>query len=271
LLGGVGQSTFSSNVGLSLATGAASSFIAIPTGLLMILLAFFPKIAAFFAVMPDAVMGAILIYVACYMILAGVQVITSRMLDARRTFVVGIALIFGLSIDMIPGLYRGVPNAVQPLFSSSLSVSTVLVVFLNLVFRIGITRRQVLQLSPGVDDSQAIFDFMETQGGTWGARREVIQRATAALNEFFETATGHGLINEKLEAAVSFDEFNLDVDIRYTGKLMEFPALRPTEGALLEDETALAGLSGFLIRQYADRLKYESLNGVCWIQLHFDP
>ena len=78
------------------------------------------------------------------------------------------------------------------------------------------------------------------------------------------------MINEKLEAAVSFDEFNLDVDTRYTGKLMEFPALSPTEGALLEDETALAGLSGFLIRQYADRLKYESLNGVCWIQLHFD-
>ena len=56
----------------------------------MILLAFLPKLAAVFAVMPDPVMGAILVYVACYMILAGIQVITSRMLDARRIFVVGI-------------------------------------------------------------------------------------------------------------------------------------------------------------------------------------
>ena len=71
--------------------------------------------------MPDPVMGAILVYVACYMILAGIQVITSRMLDARRIFVVGIALIFGLSVDMVPGLYRDVPNQIQPLFSSSLS------------------------------------------------------------------------------------------------------------------------------------------------------
>src|SRR5215472_128770 len=101
--------------------------IAIPCGILMILLAFLPKLAAFFAVMPDPVMGAILVYVACFMILAGIQVITSRMLDARRIFVVGIALIFGLSVDMVPGLYREVPNLVQPLFSSSLSVSTVLV------------------------------------------------------------------------------------------------------------------------------------------------
>ena len=60
--------------------------------------------------MPDPVMGAILVYVACYMILAGIQVITSRMLDARRIFVVGIALIFGLSVDMVPGLYGNVPD-----------------------------------------------------------------------------------------------------------------------------------------------------------------
>src|SRR5215813_12709438 len=270
LLGGIGQSTFSSNVGLSLATGATSRSIAIPCGTLMILLAFLPKLAAFFAVMPDPVMGAILIYVACYMILAGIQVITSRMLDARRIFVVGIALIFGLSVDMVPGLYREVPNLVQPLFSSSLSVSTVLVVLLNLLFRIGVTKRQLLELTPGVDGSQKIFEFMETQGAVWGAHRDVIMRATAALNEFVESAASLGLVNGKVQAEVTFDEFNLDLEIRYDGTLMEFPSKRPTEDALLADENAVASLSGFLIRQYADRMKAEMVNGRCRIQMHFD-
>ena len=270
LLGGIGQSTFSSNVGLSLATGVTSRSIALPCGILMILLAFLPKLTAFFAVMPDPVMGAILIYVACYMILAGIQMITSRMLDARRIFVVGIALIFGLSVDIVPGLYRDVPNQIQPLFSSSLAVSTVFVVVLNLLFRIGVINRQVLELTPGVDGSQKIFEFMETQGGVWGARREVIMRATAALNEFVESAAGLGLVNGKTQVEVSFDEFNLDMDIRYDGELMKFPSRRPTEDALLADENALAGLSGFLIRQYADRVKGEKINGRCRIQMHFD-
>jgi len=270
LLGGIGQSTFSSNVGLSLATGASSRSIAFPCGVLIILLAFLPKLAAFFAIMPDPVMGAILVYVACYMILAGIQVITSRMLDARRIFVVGIALIFGLSVDMVPGLYRDVPDSIQPLFSSSLSVSTVLVVLLNLLFRIGITKRQFLELTPGVDDSQKIFEFMETHGGVWGARREVIMRATAAVNEFAETAAGLDLVKGKAQAEVSFDEFNLDVDIRYDGELMEFPAKRPTEEALLTDERAVASLSAFLIRQYADRVKAELASGRCRVQMHFD-
>jgi xanthine permease XanP len=270
LLGGIGQSTFSGNVGLSLATGATSRSIAIPCGVLMILLAFLPKLAAFFAVMPDPVMGAILIYVACYMILAGIQVITSRMLDARRIFVVGIALIFGLSVDMVPGLYGNVPDSIQPLFSSSLAFSTVLVVVLNLLFRIGITKRQLLELTPGIDGSQKIFEFMETQGSVWGARRDVIMRATAALNEFVESAAALGLVNGKAQAEVSFDEFNLDMDIRYDGELMEFPNRRPTEQALLADEKAVANLSGFLIRQYTDRVKAEKINSRCRIQMHFD-
>ena len=270
LLGGIGQSTFSSNVGLSLATGATSRSIALPCGILMIVLAFLPKLGAFFAVMPDPVMGAILVYVACYMILAGIQVITSRMLDARRIFVVGIALIFGLSVDMVPGLYRDVPNLIQPLFSSSLSISTVLVVLLNLIFRIGITKRQLLELTPGVGGSQKIFEFMETQGALWGARRDVIMRATAALNEFVESAAALDLVKGKVQAEVSFDEFNLDMDIRYDGELMEFPSRRPTDDALLADENAVASLSGFLMRQYADKVKGEKINGRCRIQMHFD-
>jgi len=270
LLGGIGQSTFSGNVGLSLATGATSRLIAIPCGILMILLAFLPKLAAFFAVMPDPVMGAILVYVACYMILAGIQVITSRMLDARRTFVVGIALIFGLSVDMVPGLYRDVPNLIQPLFSSSLATSTVLVVVLNLIFRIGVTKRQFLELTPSVDGSQEIFEFMETQGGVWGAHRDVIMRARAALNEFVESAAALDLVKGKAQAEVSFDEFNLDIDIRYDGELLDFPSRRPTQDALLADEKAVASLSGFLIRQYADKVQSEKTNGRCRIQIHFD-
>jgi NCS2 family nucleobase:cation symporter-2 len=143
-------------------------------------------------------------------------------------------------------------------------------VLLNLVFRIGVTKRQFLELTPGVDDSQKIFEFMETQGGVWGARREVIMRATAAVNEFAETAAGLNLVKGKAQAEVSFDEFNLDVDIRYDGELMEFPTKRPTEEALLTDERAVASLSAFLIGQYADRVEAELASGRCRVQMHFD-
>jgi xanthine permease XanP len=227
LLGGAGQSTFSSNVGLAIATKATSRYVALPCGIILILLAFCPKLAAVFAVMPQPVMGAILVYVACFMILAGVQVVTSRMLDARKTFVVGIALIFGLSVRMVPELYADVPELMSPLFSSSLSLATVLVVVLNVLLRIGIRTRVALELEPRADSTEKIFHFMEVQGGAWGARKDVIDRATYAINEFMEAAATLDLARSKIAAEIRFDEFNLDIDLRYEGALMEFPQARP--------------------------------------------
>ena len=220
--------------------------------------------------MPQPVMGAILVYVACFMILAGVQVMTSRMLDARKTFVVGISLIFGLSVRMVPGLYADVPDALSSLFSSSLSLATVLVIVLNLLFRIGIRTRVALQLDPRADSAEKIFTFMQVQGATWGARKEVIDRVTYAMSEFIEAVGTLGLARNKIDAEVSFDEFNLDVDLRYDGVLMEFSQQRPTEADLLSDETGVTKLAGFLIRNYVDRINSECVDGRCRIQFHFD-
>lgn len=270
LLGAAGQSTFSSNVGLSIATKATSRRVAVPCGIILICLAFCPRLSAVFAVMPQPVMGAILVYVACFMIIAGVQVMTSRMLDARKTFVVGIALIFGLSVKMVPGLYSDVPEALASLFSSSLSLATVLVIVLNLLLRIGIRTRVTLEIDTRVDSGEKIFAFMEAHGEAWGARKEVIDRATYAMNEFKEAAGTLELARGTITAEIKFDEFNLDADLRYEGGLMEFPQQRPTEADVLSDERGVAKLAGFLIRNYVDRIRSESVDSRCWIQFHFD-
>ena len=269
-LGTMGQSTSSANVGLSIATGATSRAIAFAIGGILILAAFVPKLAAFFVIMPGPVMGALLLFVVSFMVVAGIQIITSRMMDARKTFVVGISLILGLSVDMLPGIYQDLPAMLRPVFSSSLSVATFTAILMNLFFRIGIAKRAQLELEPGGNSSEQIYNFMETQGGNWGARREVVYSATAALNELVESVTASGLALGKIQTAVTFDEFNLDIDVRYHGKPMEFPATRPTETDLLDDERGVAKLAGFLVRQYADRVRSEVAEGHCRVQLHFD-
>lgn len=270
LVGAMGQSTSSSNVGLSIGTGATSRKIAFATGGILIFLAFFPKLAKIFVIMPKPVMGAALIYAVSFMIVAGFQIITSRMLDARKTFVVGIPIIVGLSVDAMPGLYANVDPWIHPLFSSSLSLATVLAVALNLILRVGIRKRQQIVLKPGVDTPETIYAFMEQQGAAWGARREVIYRAISAMNEFFESVSTLGLAKGDVKADVSFDEFNLDIAFHYRGMPMEFAAIRPTETDLLMDEESVVKLSGFLINQYVDSVKSELEGELCHVQFHFD-
>jgi NCS2 family nucleobase:cation symporter-2 len=270
LLGGGGQSLYASSVGLSVATGTTSRIVAFFTGGLFIALAFLPKMAAIFSIMPKPVMGGALIFMVSFMVVSGIQIMTARMLDIRRTFVIGISLMFGISVDILPNLYKNLHPWLAPFFGSSLAATTILAIVLNLVFRIGIARRELLELTPGADSSQKIFDFMENRGAAWGARGDVIQKAEMALNEFFELATNLRIAREKIGAEVIFDEFNLDIAIRYEGTLVELSAAFPEGETLLDDDNVIVNLSSRIIRQYADRIESEEKDGQCRVLLHFD-
>lgn len=137
LLGGMASDTSASNVALSKASGATSRSIAYMAGGLFILLAFFPKVAGFLSIMPPPVMGAILIFVSSFMIISGIQIILGAGMDTRKTFVIGIPLIFGLSLDINPALFADVSPLFRPLFGSALTLSTVLAVLLHQLLRFG--------------------------------------------------------------------------------------------------------------------------------------
>jgi NCS2 family nucleobase:cation symporter-2 len=269
LLGGIGQNTTSSSIGISLAAGTTSRAIAWPLGLLVIALAFFPKAATIVAAMPVPAVGAVLIYAACFIVLGGLQLLTSRMLDARRIFAVGIALIFGLSVEIVPDLYRTLPSFLKPIFSSSTSVAAVLVVILSLLFRIGVKKHRSLELRTGHDYLDEITLFMDDQGSAWGMRNEVVTRATDAAYEVVNNLGILPLRSEIFTLRTSWDEFRLDLEVEYAGPPIEIADSMPA----LEEMGTQAGsahLAGYLIRQYADRVRIREKNGLCRVQLHFD-
>lgn len=127
--------TSASNVSLSKASGASSRWIGVTAGCLFLLLGFSPKLSTVLAIMPMPVMGAILVFVVSFMIMAGFQIILGTKPDAIATFVVGISLFFGLSLEALPQLYALVPSWLHPLFSSSLTFATVIAVVLNQALR----------------------------------------------------------------------------------------------------------------------------------------
>ncbi len=216
-------------------------------------------------------MGAILIFAANFMILAGIQIITTRMLDARKIFVIGTSFIFGLSVFLYPRAYRDVPSWLQPICSSGLSLATITVVLLNLVFRLGIAKHRTVSIAPDdTDCTGKISTFIEQQGASWGSRREVVKRAEWAMAEFTESLIRLKLTRGPIVVDASFDEMSLDVTFDYQGRLLDLQPQPPSREDLLEDATAVFRLSGFLIKRYADRIKTEEKNGQCHVVFHFD-
>ncbi|HTS10193.1 MAG TPA: solute carrier family 23 protein [Terriglobales bacterium] len=268
LAGGMAQTSISSSIGLSLATGTTSRSLAIPTGIMIFVLAFFPKLAAVLAAMPAPVVGAILIYSACFIVLGGMQLLTSRMLDSRRIFAVGIALLFGLSVDISPELYRNVPSAFRPVFGSSTALATILVVSLSLLFRLGIAKRIRFEVVPG-NAMEKINSVMEEHGAAWGMRREVVVRAIQAVNEAVNSALAFNPGLERARVITEFDEFKLRADVEYGGVPIQLAETAPSPESLATDQ-GIALLSSFMIRQFADRVRIKALKSACVIELTFD-
>ena len=144
LLGGMASDTSASNVAFSNASGATSRIIGYMAGGLFIIIGFLPKITGALSIMPMPVMGAILIFVTCFMIISGIQIILGAGMDNQKTFVIGVSLIFGLSLDLLPTLYVGVPHLIRPLFESSLTLCTVMAVVLNQLLRLRRTSETIV-------------------------------------------------------------------------------------------------------------------------------
>jgi xanthine permease XanP len=145
VIGGMASDTSASNVALSHASGATSRWIGFAAGGLFMAFGFSPKIGALLSVMPTPVMGAILVFVTCFMVMSGLQIILSSKADTRRTFVIGISLIFGLSLDTLPELYANVNPSLRPLFDSSLTLSTVLAILLNQLLRLDALKKKTAE------------------------------------------------------------------------------------------------------------------------------
>ena len=268
IAGGFGQSTSSSNIGLSIGTGATSRVIAKWIGIILIIFSFVPKASVVFAIMPQPVLGATLLFALSFMVVAGIQIIMSRMMDGRKTFVVGLSIIVGLSIDIVPGIYSQFPAWLTPVVSSSLSASTIMALVLNLLFRIGIAQSAVLKLESGAPFTDPVFNFMEQQGGLWGARPDVIRKAASAMCEAMETIIVLNDVETPVEMKARFDEFNLDIVVNYQG----VPLVRAKELPAIEDmldEKKCAEMSMFMVQKYSDHCTIESKDDNNVLKLHF--
>lgn len=137
VLGGLPSDTSASNVTFSAASGATARVIGFAAGGLFAVLGFSPKLSALLSIMPAPVSGAILVFVVCFMMISGLAIMLANKPDTRKTFVLGTALCFGLSLDILPQLYASVTPWMRPLFESSLTLSTVVAVILLQLLRFG--------------------------------------------------------------------------------------------------------------------------------------
>jgi NCS2 family nucleobase:cation symporter-2 len=269
ILGAFGTSTSTPSVGLASATGVASRKVAFAAGTIFLLLGLTPKLAALLAIMPRAVMVAALMFAVAFIVINGLQVMMSRMFDVRRTLVIGLSIVAGGAVEVFPMIASAAPKSLAPLIGSSLAFSTLIALLLNLLFRMGVKKTVVLAVPRNRIEPHEVENFFKASGNAWGARPDVVSRATFGVIQLIDAVRENSWREGPLEITSSFDEFNLDVHIAYMGDALEFPERRPSNREIVGDNGARL-LAGFLLRRCADRLRSQSKDGRATVLLHYD-
>jgi xanthine permease XanP len=247
----------------------SSRVIGFAIGAMLFVLGFLPSVTASLILIPRPVMGAALLFSACFVLISGLQTITSRMLDARRTIVIGLGIASGIAAEIIPTFASNIPPAIEPVVSSSIVLGTITALLLNGLFRIGQRDRLTLLLDP-TGAATELNEFFDAAGRRWGARPDVMVRVAFGIDQAVETIREHCDPEGPIAIEARFDEFNLDVKINYRGVQLDLPEQRPSGRDIMETETGYRQLAGFMLRQNADRVYSSVKDGTSVLEFHFD-
>lgn len=270
LLGTYGLTVSSANVGLLAATGVASRVIAFAVAAILVLAALQPTLIGVLTIMPRPVMAAALLFTAVFIMISGIQIISTRVLDGRRTLVIGMGLMSFIGVSVYPAAFTAAPHWAQPLVTSPLVLATIVALSLNLLFRIGIRRKVATTVDPNAHDTESISNFIERNAGIWGARRDVVDRIEFAIQQTIDAIVGFCSVKGPVRFEISYDEFVIEAVVSYDGIPMEFPTQAPTHDEIVETESGHLRLAGYLVRRYADRMTVTGSNGLTTVRLRFD-
>ena len=101
------------------------------------LFSFSPPLSHALALLPRPIVAATMLFTGCLVLSNGLQMITARGLDNRKSLTVGMALFAALAVEAHAALFSGAPAWLDQFTGSSLVLGTTVAMTLNLLFRAG--------------------------------------------------------------------------------------------------------------------------------------
>ena len=263
LAGTVPNTTYSSSIPLIALTGVAARRVGLYAGGILMLSAFFPKIAALLLAIPAPVVGSYVTIFIALVFVEGMKTVAKDGLDQQKTMIVGLAFWVGIGFEykfVFPDLLTG---SLGTLLSNGMVVGGIVAIVLTQVVGLSRHRRRIrLELSPSaLPELDEFLESFASRIGWNGASTDRLRSAgeetlASLLQGEHETGTGRRLVVgadladgvAELEFAAVFGDENLEDSLAY---LPEQPEI--------EDDREL---SFRLLRHYASSVRHQKYHDV---------
>ncbi len=211
LLGGSAQSTSTANIGIAGASGITSRKVAYVAGGMLIAVSFFPGVMGVLSMIPEPVLGAVLMYSMCYIMSGGFSTLMSLELTDRRIFTIFLSIAAAVS-TLIPGLYDFLPKSVSDVLVSPMIMGVLVLMITTLFCRLGTHKKFEMLTEIDAYGVQALNEQIDNVCCKWNTQLAMTRQIKMALNAVCEGVFEQNK-NTKLRCVIRYDNLQVKVHI----------------------------------------------------------
>lgn len=135
-IGGAGTTSYAQNIGAISITGIGSRHVITAAGVIVLILGFIPKVGAFVASIPPAILGGIYILTWGMLIMQGIRVMGRMRLTNLNMIIAGSTFMLGMGAYFLPQQFLATLSpVVRAIMSTGLIVGTIVGIVLFVVFK----------------------------------------------------------------------------------------------------------------------------------------
>ena len=258
-----------------LLTGVAARRMGIYGGLILIAVAFSPKLIALVVATPRPVLVAFMIFMLSLLFVPGMSIAFRDGMDGRKAAVIGVSLWIGIGFQnqvILPDLLTG---TLGTLLSNGVTTGSVCVILLTLLIEYTSRRRRRLNVAMNLSSLPRIDSFLQEFATSVGWNEASISRLRSAGEETLSSLLAQ---DEELEEDA---RKRLIVAARRADAAIEMEFAVTTEGGNLEDKLAYLNqqpelqdeheISFRLLRHYASSVQHHKYHGIDIITVQVAP
>ena len=264
-----------SNSARVMLTGVAARRMGIYGGLILIAVAFSPKLIALVVATPPPVLVAYMIFMLSLLFVEGMRTVFRDGVDGRKAAVIGVSLWVGIGFQnqvILPDLLTG---TVGTLLSNGMTTGSVCVILLTVLMEYTSRRRRRLNVAMSLSSLPRIDSFLQGFATSVGWNEVSINRLRSAGEE-----TLSSLLSQYEESEEDARK-RLIIAARRADAAIEMEFVVTTEGGNLEDKMAYLNeqpeipdereISFRLLRHYASSVQHHKYHDIDIITVQVAP
>ena len=270
VLGTMPNTTYSTSISVVDMTGVASRKVGAFCGVIMILLAFFPKITAMILSIPKPVVGSYILLLILLLFVHGVRMVASEGLSYENGVIMGMGFWLGVGFQQKAIFYSMIPAWLAPILDNGMTSGTLVTLILVGLLNLGRGRKARLQTRFTIENLPQINDFIGSFAQRNGWDEKNTGRVQLAAEEIM---LGLGQIRRdsqidhppkfRIELSIIDKQVEMDIAISSLDENIELFI----DAAKFSKQVPMDQLSFKILGKLADEIRHYQFHGLDYICL----